>query len=463
MSDDPASAFRVAVVIGASAGGIDALSDLLAPLQAAFPASIVVAHHEQPAEPARATDLAEILSGRTALRVTAVEQRERLVPGTVYVVPSDHTIVITEHAVEARETREPQDDLEATEREGLALIFDGMSEAVLVVDRDGGIVASNRAYRASFGPDRQLVPEDGSGRRLPEDEWPQARAARGEAFAMSFTRVDEDGDRRWYEASGRPGGDWGGIIVIRDITERSLRHLQERFIDTASHELQTPLAALHNYLQLVERADGLDEAAQRYLAGALEQSRYLGELAARLFDVSLIRHGRVVVQRTPVDLRELLTLAVANVRELHPEVELRLHAGSRRMVVAGDRLRLRQVLSNLLVNAVTHGASSQAVDVSLRDRDGSAIVTVSDRGRGIAPEALPRLFTPFAAVSTDAVSGLGLGLFVAHEITLEHGGNLAVEPREGGGTVARLTLPLTGDAGRGPTPGRSRSRKEAAP
>jgi len=279
---------------------------------------------------------------------------------------------------------------------------------------------------------------------------------------MSFARVGPSGDRRWYEVSGRPGGDWGGVVVIRDITERSVRHLQERFIDTASHELQTPLAALHNYLQLVERdASALDDTSRRYLDGALEQSRYLGELAARLFDVSLIRHGRVVVQQEPVDLRGLLTTSVDDVRLLHPEVELRLTAGSRRAVVVGDGLRLRQVLSNLLVNAVTHGASNEAVDVSLRVHDHAAVITLADRGPGIPTEVLPDLFTPFAAASHDGTSGLGLGLFLAHQITIEHGGSLSVQPRDGGGTTARLTLPL---ADRVPaTPARrSRSRTEVA-
>jgi two-component system CheB/CheR fusion protein len=338
-----------------------------------------------------------------------------------------------------------------------------MTEAVLVVDRNGETVTTNRAYVASFGSDRPLVPEDGSGVRLPEDEWPQARAARGETFAMSFARVDASGDRRWYEASGQPGGNWGGIVVIRDITERSLRHLQERFIDTASHELQTPLAALHNYLQLVDRnAGGLDDAARRYLTGALEQSRYLAELAARLFDVSLIRHGRVVVARGPVELRELVSTTVEDMRNLYPNVPVELNGGNRRVVVSGDRLRLRQVLTNLLVNALTHGASSSAVEVSLRVQGGDAVMTVADRGRGIAPEALPQLFTPFAAVSTDAGSGLGLGLFLAREISVEHGGTLVVQAREGGGTIARVTLPLAGDAATRARARRSRSRKQAA-
>jgi two-component system CheB/CheR fusion protein len=342
------------------------------------------------------------------------------------------------------------------ERERLSLILDGMTEAVMVVDREGRTVATNRAYAAAFGTGGPLIPEDGSGRRLPEAEWPDARAARRETFAMSFARVGPTGARRWYEVSGRPGGDWGGVIVIRDITERSLRHLQERFIDTASHELQTPLAALHNYLQLVERdASGLDEPSRRYLAGALEQSRYLGELAARLFDVSLIRHGRAVVRKEPVDLRKLLATAVDDVRLVNSKVELRLSAGTRRAVVVGDVLRLRQLLSNLLVNAVTHGASDAPVDVRLRVQDHTGMITVADRGPGIPPSVLPELFTPFAAASGDGTSGLGLGLFLAREIAVEHGGAMAVEPRDGGGTVARVTFPLRAVQAR-----RSRSRTE---
>jgi two-component system CheB/CheR fusion protein len=279
---------------------------------------------------------------------------------------------------------------------------------------------------------------------------------------MSFSSVDASGERRWYEASGRPGGDWGGVVVIRDITDRSLRALQERFIDTASHELQTPLAALHNYLQLVQRdAEALDEDSRRYLAGALEQSRYLGELAARLFDVSLIRHGRVVVQEEPVDLRALLATAAADVRLLYPDATLDVQPGRRRAVVAGDRLRLRQAFTNLLVNALTHGASAAPIQVSLRVRDDTATLEFADRGPGIPAWALPDLFTPFAPPATDTPFGLGLGLFLAHEIAVEHRGTLDVRARDGGGTIARLTLPLLD--GRVPrTPRRPRRRMEAA-
>jgi two-component system, chemotaxis family, CheB/CheR fusion protein len=338
------------------------------------------------------------------------------------------------------------------ERERLTIILDGMSEAVLVVDTDGRMVATNRAYDDQFGAGSALVPEDRVGHMLPEGEWPQARAARGESFSMSFTRTDpSSGERRWFEASGHPAsGDWGGVIVIRDITDRSLRHLQERFIDTASHELQTPLAALHNYMQLVERSTRgvVDAETQGYVDGAIEQTRLLGELAARLFDVSLIRHGRTVVRQDTVDLRTLLDDVVRESRVVTPDQPISLRAGRRKALVRGDELRLRQALTNLLVNGTTHGASSKGVAVTLTSDDNGSRMTIADRGPGIPPALQGQLFAPFASGATD-VPGLGLGLYLAREIMMEHGGSLTVEPRTGGGTVAMITLPPPGLAARG--------------
>ena len=333
------------------------------------------------------------------------------------------------------------------ERERLELILDGMSEALLVVDRDGHTVARNRAYEQLFGDASPLVPEDRVGQRLPEADWPQARAARAETFSMSFTRIDPaTGERRWFEASGHgSSGEWGGVIVIRDITDRSLRHLQERFIDTASHELQTPLAALHNFMQLVERGvrGKVDPETQVFLDGAIEQTRRLGDLATRLFDVSLIRHGRTVVRRDEVDVRALVEDVVRETRVVHPGQPIAVEAGRRRATVVGDELRLRQVLTNLLVNAVTHGASADGAAVSVTGDRAGVTITVADRGPGIPATLQGTMFAPFAAAGAPEVPGLGLGLYLAQEIIAEHGGNLDVAARAGGGTVATVRLPGT--------------------
>jgi two-component system CheB/CheR fusion protein len=334
------------------------------------------------------------------------------------------------------------------ERERVTLILDGMGEAVLVVDHEGRAVGTNRVFVEGFGQDeRGLVPEDGAGAALPDAEWPQARVARGETFSMSFTRLDPaTGERRWYEASGRgTGGELGGVIVIRDITDRSLRHLQERFIDTASHELKTPVAAIHTYLQLVAReTDGsLDGQGAVYLRGAIEESRHLGELAERLFDVSLIRHGHLVVRREPVDLAALVREVVEEAKLMTPAVRIRGRDVRGPLVVDGDALRLRQLLTNLLTNAVTHGASRRGIDVSLVADDGRAVVRIADRGPGLPALVRAHLFTPFLAGTS--VEGMGLGLYLSQAIAVEHGGTLAIEQRAGGGTEAVLGLPLAAE------------------
>jgi PAS domain S-box-containing protein len=335
------------------------------------------------------------------------------------------------------------------ERECLALIFDEMTEAVIAVDRDGRTVATNNAYAAQFGAGTPLVPQDAAGVPLPEADWPQHRAARGETFSMSFTRPDPDtGERRWYEAAGRgssgdSSGDAGGVVVVRDITDRRLRHLQERFMDSAGHELQTPLAALHNYMQLVARgASGVvDAETQGYLDGAIEQIRRLADLAARLFDISVLRRGRAVVRVEDIDLRDLVDDVVREARIVRPDQPIDLRLGRRAAVVRNDELRLRQVLANLLGNALTHGASAGGASVKVStDAGGGAKVTVADRGPGIAPALEGRLFTPFAR-GPEAKRGLGLGLYLSREIVEELGGSLTVRRRRGGGTLATLRLP----------------------
>jgi two-component system CheB/CheR fusion protein len=349
------------------------------------------------------------------------------------------TVELTDTAASLVEQRRRSE----LERERLELILDGMSEAVLVVDRDQHLIATNRAYDAEFGAGSPLVPEDGTGEPLAERDWPQARAAAGESFSMSFSRTHPvTGERRWYEATASGSeGRWGGVVVVRDITDRSLRHLQERFIDTASHELQTPLAALRNYLRLVERSlgDEVDPEARGYLAAAIEQSGRLGELATRLFDVSLIRHGRTVVRREPVDLRPLVTEVVDVTRVRDPGAAIETHLGRAPVTVMGDDLRLRQLVSNLLVNAITHGASERPVEVRLSTNDGSVALEVADHGPGLPPKLRAVPFAPFAA--TNGREGLGLGLYLAEAYATEHGGTLAVESVDGRGTIARVTLP----------------------
>jgi len=318
------------------------------------------------------------------------------------------------------------------------------------VDARGDIVATNRAYDVEFGgPNANWTPEDEDGRVLPVEEWPRARASRGEAFTMQFTIRRPDGTRRWFEATNRGQGvaaDWTGVVVIRDITDRSLRALQERFMAAASHELRTPVAALHGFLQLAARdlGDRAPEVRSR-LEQAIAETRLLGDLVAGLFDVTLAQRGRLDIRRDAVDLSDIVDKVVAGIRVLHPDAAVSVNTEDG-IVVAGDPLRLRQLALNLVVNAVTHGAGP--VDVVLRATDGRARFEVADRGPGLPPAVASRLFDPFVVDGSDHGTGLGLGLYLARQIVEAHDGTISLGPRPDGGLVAAVELPASPRRGR---------------
>jgi two-component system CheB/CheR fusion protein len=172
----------------------------------------------------------------------------------------------------------------AQEQKRLAAILASMSDAVILVDANAEPILTNAAFQQLFGATLPAL-EDASGQRLPPKNSPHRRAARGETFTQHFTIPGENGNRRWFEATGQPiqidTGREGGVVVIRDVSDRSLRQLQEQFVALAGHELRTPLTALRGSIQLLERALREDPAgvrARRYVSIGLEQTRFLGEL-----------------------------------------------------------------------------------------------------------------------------------------------------------------------------------------
>lgn len=189
---------------------------------------------------------------------------------------------------------------------------------------------------------------------------PQERALQGAPFNMEFI-VEEGGVSRWFEANSQPVSDTEGrlqsaIIVIRDITERSLHRLQEQFLSLASHELRTPLTSLSGYLQALDRSlrnGNAGERAQRYTGNALIQVDRLNRLIGDLVDVVRLQTGKYTLDRRPLDLAELVERVVETVRLL-TDREISLIGTDGALRVNGDAGRLEQVLSNLLTNAITH-------------------------------------------------------------------------------------------------------------
>jgi two-component system CheB/CheR fusion protein len=330
-----------------------------------------------------------------------------------------------------------------------------MSDAVMVVAPDGALELTNAAFDRFLGPSQTLVPEDELGRPLPEANWPQRRAAHGQSFTMLFTLREPEGTRRWYEGSGQPllikGVQQGGVVVIRDVTDRSLRHLQEQFLAVAGHELRTPLTALSLSIDLaarqVERSG--DERLRQHMVRAAEQTRRLTELAHEIVDVVRLTTATLPIERAPLDLSALTRRVLDTIQVIAGEQPVTLQGDDAPIVISGDARRIEQVLLNLLVNAVTFSGGSGPIDISLRQANGFAEVAVRDHGPGIRAHVLPHVFDRFYRVDEErsAREGLGLGLFIARELVNAHEGRIEVESTLGSGTTFTVRLPLLDRSG----------------
>jgi two-component system CheB/CheR fusion protein len=331
----------------------------------------------------------------------------------------------------------------------LESILASLGDAVVAGARDGATLATNVAYDRLFGGrDAEIEPHDLAGLPLPQHDWPQQRAARGERFRMEFAVRAPDGTRRWFEAVAEPlavkDRTWGGVVAIRDVSERTMRLSLERLMAAAGHEIKTPAAAIHNYIQLVNRhlASGNQKEAATYAARALAQTTRLGQLTERLFDVGLIQSGQLDITDEPVNLVAVVREAVQAAEVMPGAPEIRVFGARRGMRVRGDAARLSQVVLNLLTNAIEHAPRSATIDVTVRRVGRHAEVEVRDYGDGISPDGLPKLFEAYARLGRGRRTGLGLGLYVAREIVTAHGGQIDASSQEGEGTTLRVRLPL---------------------
>ncbi|HEV2108646.1 MAG TPA: PAS domain-containing sensor histidine kinase, partial [Thermomicrobiales bacterium] len=274
--------------------------------------------------------------------------------------------------------------------------------------------------------------------------------ARGESFSMEFMLESPDGNRRWFEATGAPldpGQNQGGVVVIRDITDRSLRRLQDQFMAMASHELRTPLTALHASLQMIQRhlrGTERQPVVDRYLAVVADQIHGMRRYIDDLMDVARLQSGKFTLARTPIDMLDVARRAVTTAELLAPDKEIAFHGVSAAFML-GDDSRLEQVLLNLLNNAMTHAPEADRTDVCVRAQASDIEISVHDHGPGVPAEELTHIFSRFAQLDhtrQGGSGGLGLGLYIANEIVASHGGRIDVTSDPAGGTTFTVHLPL---------------------
>ena len=216
------------------------------------------------------------------------------------------------------------------------------------------------------------------------------------------------------------------------------------FLTAVAHELRTPTMIIKGYAQRLRKVANLSTDEAQALSAMERASKRIERLTESIVDLSAITLGRIVLSMEHADLADLALQAInsapgASTHTVHFVPSL----PAARVFV--DPLRMRRVVAELIENAARCSSAGSEIDVEIRVEGQKAMLSVRDHGVGISREARDRIFEPFFHAhsgSPNDVGGLGLGLFLAREIVLRHGGAIAFESPHGRGTTFTVTLPL---------------------
>ena len=216
---------------------------------------------------------------------------------------------------------------------------------------------------------------------------------------------------------------------------------RRRLLADVSHELRTPLTVMQGTLEGM--LDGLYPLDEAHLAPVLEETRVLARLVEDLRTLSLSETGNLRLHPEPTDIARLLDEVVAGHRAAADAagVSLEVDSAEQHAAMNVDPARIRQVVGNLVANAVRFTPAGGRITVSTAETDAGVRVSVRDSGTGMEPEALQHAFDRFYRSSSS--SGSGLGLSIARNLVEAHGGRIEIESAPGRGTEVRFTLPRT--------------------
>jgi two-component system, OmpR family, sensor kinase len=257
--------------------------------------------------------------------------------------------------------------------------------------------------------------------------------------------------------------------VAAQVSESRARRSEERmrqFVADASHELRTPLTTIRGFAELHRQgAAGSPEEADKLVRRIEDEASRMGLLVEDLLLLARLDQERPL-DSAPVELRVIALEAVQAAQAVAPErtIELEVAEGAGSLVALGDDARLRQVVGNLVTNAITHTPPEASVTLRLRSEPGSissslpaphpqnlGVIEVSDTGQGLSPEQAERVFERFYRADAartrriDGSAGTGLGLAIVAALVAAHHGTVQVDSKPGRGTTFQVRLPLAAD------------------
>ncbi len=349
------------------------------------------------------------------------------------------------------------------ERGKLHTVLNTMTDGVFALDRAGRIILFNKAACELTGRTVQEVAGQLAEKVMPFRQNGELVMTR---LLASGTGTDMHKAGVWeglelYRADGHslhvnvqavvlkddPNG-IAALVTFHDLTKaHQLEEMKIDFVALAAHELRTPLTEIKGYLDILRtESKGLNKSQQAFLTQAVASATQLGSLMHNLLNVSRIEHGELSYQPELIDYRSLVveTVEALQERAVQQNRTLTLNAPKQPLPVMADPSAIREVIDNLVSNAINHtqpGAGT--IQVEVVPRRSSIETTITDNGSGIPADAIPHLFTKFFRVDElkSPTRGTGLGLYICRSILDAHGGTIIVESKLGEGSSFTFILP----------------------
>lgn len=345
------------------------------------------------------------------------------------------------------------------ERRKLADILESTSDGILSIAADGTITSWNAGLATSTGyaADEMvgtrhfglLRPRDAAGRDVLIERWvEQIDSSTG--MPLELQVVSAAGQTVWLSCSYSriPAGEDRDdvlVVVARNTTQaRELEKLKDDFVAVVSHELRTPLVPIKGWAQtLLNRGDRLsDDQRRTAVQSILAQAQKLESLVLNILEASRIEAGRVDGDGI-ADVGAIVVRIVEDSLASRPDRVVRLSPSTVPCNVRGSAVWVERAVSNLLANAIKYSPDESAVDVSISVAGDSVLVSVIDRGPGIALDAQERIFERFERLEeTRKQTGTGLGLYITRRLARAMGGEVSVSSVPGEGSTFLLRLPM---------------------
>ncbi|MED4967872.1 two-component system histidine kinase PnpS [Heyndrickxia coagulans] len=354
----------------------------------------------------------------------------------------------------AHNLKQQMNEIDENEQQ-LTAVLENMDSGVMLIQTSGRIMLVNRAMEEMTGlSSGKLI-----GKRHIEA---------GKSFGLSqlIDRSLKTGERfrdevhlyypkeRILDAHIAPyvgeSGDLRGVVaVLHDVTEtRRLEQIRSEFVANVSHELKTPVTSVKGFAETLLDGAMYDEATLReFLKIIYDESDRLHRLISDILDLSKIEQHRIPLKMEQLNVVDVITETAQTMRKRIEKKQLELVLPQKRHVMMeADKDRLRQILLNLVTNAIAYTPDKGRIEISLIERENELDLIVSDTGIGISEKDLPRIFERFYRVDkarSRQSGGTGLGLAIVKHLVESYHGKIRVESEEGKGSTFIVTLPRT--------------------